>query len=96
VIDAVLLPPPSSNTDLIEDNTFSILPNPAKDFITIQSELVTSEPVKVDIYTVNGQNVISSEVLSGNTLDISQLNSGLYLLNIKTKNKLVIKKLVKH
>ncbi|MBK7807670.1 MAG: fasciclin domain-containing protein [Saprospiraceae bacterium] len=96
VINAVLLPPPSSSTDLVDDNTLSILPNPARDIITIQSELMTDEPAKVDIYTVNGQNIISSKVLSGNTIDISQLDSGIYIINIKTKNRIITKKLVKH
>ena len=96
VINAVLLPPPSSSTDLVDDSTLSILPNPARDIITIQSELMTDEPAKVDIYTVNGQNIISSKVLSGNTIDISQLDSGIYIINIKTKNRIITKKLVKH
>ena len=96
VINAVLLPPPSSSTDLVNDNTFSILPNPARDIITFKSELMIDESAKLDIYTVNGQNVISSNVLSGNTIDISQLNSGIYIINIKAKDRIITKKLVKH
>ena len=61
-----------------------------------QSELMIDESAKLDIYTVNGQNVISSNVLSGNTIDISQLNSGIYIINIKAKDRIITKKLVKH
>jgi hypothetical protein len=95
VIDAVLLPPPSSSTDYLMDNTLDIYPNPAKDKITIESAIINNEPAQVNITTVNGQNVLSTEVFFGNSIDISILDAGIYFLKVKTKDNLSIKKLVK-
>jgi transforming growth factor-beta-induced protein len=95
VIDAVLLPPPSSSIDYLMDSTLDIYPNPAKDKITIESAIINNEPAQVNITTVNGQNVLSTEVFFGNSIDVSILDAGIYFLKVKTKDNLSIKKLVK-
>ena len=96
VIDAVLLPPPSSSSDIDNKISMDITPNPAVNMITIHSDQNTSESIKVDIFTISGQNVLNSDSLTGKTLDISHLKSGIYILNIKTNDSFIIKKLVKH
>lgn len=72
---------------------FSMLPNPANNEITISSK--TSPIVSVSIYNVLGQQVQShsfSEALS-EKIDISQLHSGIYLVQINgtTTKRLIIK-----
>lgn len=74
-----------------DNNSFSIYPNPTKNNITINS---TTNPIsKVVIYNVLGQRVANfdfDESLSEN-LDISRLNSGMYLVEI---NELTTKRLI--
>ncbi len=75
-----------------ENVSFSIYPNPSNNNITIKS---TANPInKVAIYNVLGQRVVSydfSESLSEN-LDISSLNSGMYLVEINdvTTKRLIV------
>ncbi len=95
VIDAVLLPPPSASTDYLIDNTLNIYPNPVTDKLTIESDLIINEPAQVTISTINGQHVFATAITSGEVLDLSTLNSGLYFIEVKTKDNLSIKKLVK-
>lgn len=74
-----------------ENTSFSIYPNPSSNNITIKS--ATNPINKVIIYNVLGQTVASfdfSENLSEN-LDISRLNSGMYLVEI---NDLTTKRLI--
>ncbi|MBK8346231.1 MAG: fasciclin domain-containing protein [Saprospiraceae bacterium] len=95
VINAVLLPPPSSTTEYADEKSVKIFPNPAKDIISFESELFGNDPVNVEISNLNGQKVVSNTILNGNTMDISTLRSGLYIININTQNKIISKKLVK-
>ena len=76
-----------------EQLAFSIYPNPSKSDITIKSSNNTISTVEV--YNVLGQRVLNlnfSDTLSEN-IDISNLNSGLYLIKINatTTKKLIVK-----
>ena len=80
----------------IEDNfanNVSIYPNPAKDRLYIETETEIEDIVVFDIYgrrqqtTVNGQQTLS--------IDISNLNSGVYLVKITTAEGNIVKRFVK-
>jgi hypothetical protein len=60
---------------------FAVYPNPASDKIHIHG--VTSEIETTLIYSVTG-NLVYSEVSNSETIDISNLNSGIYFLEIIT------------
>lgn len=70
-----------------------IYPNPANDFVKIQSDGVQS----IEIYNVMGKLMYSEEMYNGTIqVDLSDFSSGMYLLNLKTENgsfnsKLVVK-----
>lgn len=74
-------------------NSLAMYPNPARDRITVASD---KDPIsEVSIYNVLGQKVLSfrfDQTLS-KELDISSLNSGIYLVNINniTSKKLVVR-----
>jgi hypothetical protein len=72
---------------------FSIYPNPAS------SELFISHNVKIDrieIYNVTGSRVMSQSNISTESIDISDLNSGLYFIGITdVNNNHFVKKFVK-
>lgn len=73
----------------VNKKVFSIYPNPANDFILID----TPEKVKeVNIYSVSGQKVMTSQETR---ISIQSLSSGLYFVEIITLNQSSIHKIVK-
>ncbi|MDG5490555.1 T9SS type A sorting domain-containing protein [Psychroserpens sp. SPM9] len=89
---------PGATLDLDEFSTteiLSIYPNPAKDVLNIKSETL----INGDWHLINqlGQVVNKGDFTSTNTMiDIRQLTSGLYFLNIndKSTNQVIIKKVM--
>ena len=83
----------------IEDNRynqlgFQIAPNPASDRITINYELNSQSNVSLSIYNLSGmavKNIIDNKSQSAGIqqqmVDISDLKSGIYLINFKSNNK---------
>ena len=70
--------------DTILDNGLTIYPNPAKDIINIdlpQSFTIES----VSLYTIQGQK-LKETGFQNNTIDISNLSKGIYILTLKTSN----------
>lgn len=68
---------------------FSIYPNPASDFIQIE----TTEKLKeVNIYSATGQKVLTSQELK---ITIQSLSSGVYFVEIKTNGGSAMHKMVK-
>jgi type II secretory pathway component PulC len=72
---------PSSINDAII-NTITVVPNPAADYIML------SQPVNANIvlYTILGEKVLEREYNGNNTIDISNLKAGVYLVEIKINN----------
>jgi hypothetical protein len=69
----------------------NIYPNPTSNHIQIGNIC----PVKVEIYSLNGVCVFSKRIVDINAnLDVSELPSGLYVLQIKSDNKIQTHKLV--
>ena len=70
------------------ENAISVFPNPSSNKISIQGFTIK----KVDFFDSNGKKV---KTASSETIDISNLNSGIYFLKIESdKNKFSYKKLV--
>jgi hypothetical protein len=69
------------------DNYIVIYPNPTKDKININKN------VDINVYNYIGDMVISKQSI--NVLDVSKLNSGVYMLQIKYNNKLITKQIIK-
>jgi uncharacterized repeat protein (TIGR03803 family) len=77
--------------ELINNNNITIYPNPAKDIITVKSNILFI----MEIYDITGKIILTSETKK---TDISELNKGIYIILIKDKeNKLIkLNKLVKN
>ena len=75
-------------------DTFSVSPNPVKDIITINSS-TGFDTVKV--FNQLGQLVIksNSKLMDGGRLDLSLLNPGMYLMQIRSHNKSKTVKIIK-
>jgi hypothetical protein len=84
-----------ANTVLaIEDNSINKLvafPNPVKGLLTIKMLDIIDE---ITIYNSNGARIYSKENPT-NTIDLSLLSSGTYILKIRIKKKTTIKKFIK-
>ncbi|MCB0738193.1 MAG: T9SS type A sorting domain-containing protein, partial [Bacteroidetes bacterium] len=75
-------------------HSFSFYPNPAISKIQVLSDL---ERIDVRILSVDGKEMISTQRITQNhqTLDISDLQSGVYLIEITTDSNTVIERITK-
>lgn len=70
-----------------------LYPNPASHIVTIQSNegtIITS----ISLYDISGKQVHGELSKNNNTLNVSHLSDGMYLLNIVSENGAVTKKLI--
>jgi hypothetical protein len=77
----------------VEDNVADIIniyPNPAKNILYIGHN---GERYDVEIYSLLGQPI--STAFDVNQVDVSSFNQGIYLVKIKTENKVVVKRIMK-
>ncbi|HLP62912.1 T9SS type A sorting domain-containing protein [Flavobacterium sp.] len=72
-----------SNSDHEQKLNFSLSPNPASDYFTIEME---NEIQSVEIYSLQGQKVVASVSKS---INVSDLSSGIYLVRIEDQNHAV-------
>jgi len=75
------------STNVNETNSsLTIYPNPVKDILIINGDYNS-----VDIYDIYGKEVLSSDAKQ--TINVSSLASGIYMLNINTENKIQTQKI---
>lgn len=76
--------------------TVSIFPNPATDFISINTNGIKTGTSRVEIYTPLGD-CCKSESFDGNQkkLDTSDLSRGMYIVKIKTESETITGKFLK-
>ena len=73
-------------------NTVKVYPNPVNDRLFIST---TAQIKSLMIYNINGQMVKQSKVAS-NAVDVSQLPTGLYMIQIQTENNTITQKFIKN
>ena len=82
------------NINEISEN-INVYPNPATNFINIESE---SNIENIVIFNITGQIVSISKLQNFKTskieIDVSNLQTGIYFLNIETENGNFVKKLI--
>ncbi len=72
----------------------SFYPNPVKDLLTINAN--ENKKCEVSLYNALGTFILRKELSPAiSTLDISNLKSGLYLIQVKTEQGTVIRKIIK-
>ena len=71
-----------------------VYPNPARDFITIRSNDLINNTLTITSLT--GNEIKTIELITNLTsIDISNLNSGVYLISIKKNEQIYYKKFMK-
>jgi len=85
---------PLSVVSFIASN-FNIYPNPAKDKVTITTDL--SENMTLMVYDITGKLILTKDSTFNNQteLNISALNSGVYFIHLRSGNKKYVHKLIK-
>src|SRR6185436_5612745 len=75
------------------ENNFEIFPNPAKNMLhVIMGESLALNAVAT-VVDLSGRKILSQKMLAAkNELDISSLNDGMYLLEVKNPSGVSIKK----
>jgi hypothetical protein len=83
----------SSASNVATEDGYSLVPNPAGNSVTISSK--NGEPIsEFVIYSLSGQKVIQGKTVN-NTLDISKLQPGMYIVELgsgqwKVREKLIV------
>lgn len=87
---------PASISPEHENDQIKLFPNPFTKGISI-SGIKSDTDLSVEIYNSMGRLVLSTKTTSkqNNDIDLSFLDKGIYLLNIKQENKLSVKKIMK-
>ncbi len=84
-----------STGDTTLNESISIFPNPANEQFEVRNDLET--PIAIAVYNVLGKQVqvIENTQLKNQSVSLSNLNAGIYLVEIKSDKQRLIKKLVK-
>ena len=80
------------SVDEFSMSSISISPNPTTDFINIDMPNVSGD-FKTEIYSITGKLVL--ETTNSTQLDVTKLNSGIYILKVSTENGEVSRRIVK-
>lgn len=83
----------TSASKLEQNLSVNIFPNPAKDQLHVYCEDETID--ELQIFNTTGQLLLQTHKPANNTINISQLTSGIYVAEIKTKAGSVMKRWVK-
>ncbi|MCE3075711.1 T9SS type A sorting domain-containing protein [Chryseobacterium gwangjuense] len=75
-----------------EKDDISIYPNPVKDLLNIQSK---NEVIKAEIYDVTGR-ILRTTSVSNNTINVSDLTKGNYIIKLSTKDKIITQNFIKN
>ena len=68
--------PTASITEIVSPNLFSLYPNPATSDLTVK----VTKPMDIEIFNVLGTKVISESIKTSKTINITNLNSGVYFV----------------
>lgn len=94
-IDDILIKKVTSSVGIKENtlNVVSIFPNPSNGVVTLNAIEANSS---VEVYNIIGENVFTKSVLvkGSNTLDLSNLAAGSYIVKVKTGNEVATKRIV--
>ncbi len=65
----------------------NIYPNPYKDFITLDLELLNQNYALLKVYDILGKEVFADKIFETNYIDLSFLNKGIYLFKLEIDSK---------
>ncbi len=72
----------SSIDEIPEHSAFDIFPNPANNILHIRNKMTSSQEWQMDMYNVNGQLIRNTSFKDHLTLEISDYESGVYIIQL--------------
>ena len=79
----------------MEPDDFKVYPNPASLFVNIEFDYLPETGTSIEIIDVNGKSLIKKILESNiNTVEISQLPTGIYILKVNNSQHYKTKKLI--
>ena len=78
--------------EYISNNSIKVYPNPVKDVLTIEANTALK---RIMVNSIDGSKVLTVKNIKNNSIDLSTLTSGMYLLKIETNKGSEFKKLIK-
>ncbi|MCF8298034.1 MAG: T9SS type A sorting domain-containing protein [Saprospiraceae bacterium] len=80
------------NENIISDSKINIYPNPTTDYLNIESNTASI----ITLYNIIGEEIISLNSNNFEKIDVSELNSGIYLLKIEdlTDKSVILRKII--
>lgn len=83
----------SLSNEEFSQETFNIYPNPVSNQLNIQ--LNSTEKTQIEIYNILGKRVLTKTIHQSQTIQLDNLNSGVYILKLTQNNSTISKKLIK-
>lgn len=77
---------------MVEESKISVYPNPAENVLYVDS---TDNIQSVKVYNTTGSIVLSVNSLNGNSIDVSGLPSGMYVVRVQTEGNNYTQKVFK-
>jgi hypothetical protein len=77
----------------VNDNALKLYPNPASDHLHISVDGQTQSPISVCVSDMSGRSVIVEETVT-DSINISSLTNGIYLIKVSTAGNTYIKRIV--
>ncbi len=83
----------------LSESSFALYPNPATSEVNVSFEITSSSNVSVQLIDITGRVVLSKNIKAtkGQNLipvSVSELNHGLYFMNVSSEGKSITKKLI--
>jgi hypothetical protein len=84
-----------TNENSIEDSSILMFPNPASNVFSVDSANLKNSTLQINIFNINGA-LVRKELLKGNqrTINVDNLVNGIYIVEIKSEQSSVKKKLL--
>ncbi|MDD7914000.1 T9SS type A sorting domain-containing protein [Polaribacter ponticola] len=79
----------STKNDLVKNKTIAIYPNPFKNKLYIKSK--SNELIKIELFDILGKKIFSNNKFNEYSIELSNLNPGVYFIKVYSKNGNLIK-----
>jgi len=80
----------NASVNRIQNNQLKLYPNPTNDFLTINLEENTNN-LEVEVYDINGNLIIKNKMINGEKLDVTNIKTGIYYIQIQTENNSIFR-----
>ena len=78
----------------LNSSAIQVYPNPAVDYIVVNAQDNNRVKFNLNIYSLNGTNVLQKNTIAGEPINISNIDRGIYFIEAVFEHKLIFKKLI--